>query len=319
MGSLPALFMATGILASYILGSWLTWQQLALISAVFPGTLFFLLLPLPESPVWLRNRGEVKASEKAMSWLHLPPPQQSSLNPRTERAPLNSYFRSSVMVPFFLVTLILFFQQVSGIDTIIFYTVDIFRSSGSAINDYSATVIVGLVQLVATFLSLFLVDRFGRRVLLLVSGLLMGLSMGALGAYFYLYQQQRADSLGLLPLFSQLLFIAGFSVGFSNVPFLLMGELLPEAQRSFLSSVSSAVTLGTAFLSIKTYPALQSLLGLQGVFWLYSGFCFFSCIFVFIFLPETKGKSLEEIEHYFQEKEQQVVSKEQANTIVEAR
>ncbi|XP_014248720.1 facilitated trehalose transporter Tret1-like [Cimex lectularius] len=325
VGSFPALFMAGGILMAYILGSFLLWNHLAMVSAAFPIILLFLLIPLPESPTWLRCRGKMKEADQAMSWLHREPfttniemftvnsPKEAVTSlPKSKKSlalskailkgkfSRETLFRGPVLLPFGLVIAIMIFQQISGIDSIIFYTVSIFHISGSTLGEYEATIFVGAVQVVATLLSLFLTDWYGRKVLLLISGSIMAIAMTALGTYFYLYERGRANSFGLLPLLSQLAFITGFSIGFCNIPFILMGELLPIAHRSFLSSIAGACNLGAMFLVIKTYPDITQWLGPEGAFWIYAVLCFTSCIFVHFLLPETKGKSLEEIEAYFE-------------------
>lgn len=328
LGSLPALFMAAGILVAYIVGSFVSWFILALVSAAFPLVLMVLLIPLPESPAWLRNKKRHEEADRALEWLHLQPktaqvelytveqapkavaePEAQEKSIRRAKSLLRGPYspselcRRAVLIPFALVIAILIFQQFSGIDTIIFYTVSIFKASGSTMDEYQSTIVVGVVQLVATVVSFFIIDKFGRKPLLLSSGVIMFLSMAVLGWYFYLHDRGRAEGLGLVPLISQMVFIAGFSIGYSNVPFLLMGELLPSAQRSLLSSVAGAMNLGSMFLVIKTYPDTVTLIGSAGAFWLYSLFCLLSCFFVGFLLPETKGKSLEEIEAIFERKQ----------------
>ncbi|XP_075222588.1 facilitated trehalose transporter Tret1-like isoform X2 [Lycorma delicatula] len=345
LGSLPALFMAIGVLVSYILGTWLQWNYLAYASSFFPAAMLVLLIPLPESPNWLSDNNRHKEADLALEWLDrkerkpigeteiftvLPSPldektatstaisasnkQEHSI--KTAKVVLKGRYsrealtQKSVLIPFGLVVGILVFQQISGIDTVIFYTVSIFNASGSSVSEYKATITVGLVQVVATFISTFLTDRTGRKPLLLLSGVLMGISMGLLGVYFYVTENypEKASDIGLIPIISLIVFMSGFSIGYCNIPFLLMGELLPLAQRSLLSSVAGAMNLGSMFLVIKTYPNIKELVGAKGVFGLYSFFCFLSCIFVLVFLPETKKKSLEEIEEYFEMSNKKKVS-----------
>ena len=325
LGSLPALFMAGGILLSYIMGAWLPWNQLAWASAVVPALLFVVMIPLPESPAWLLSKGRISEAEKALKWLHhqrrtpndsLPVELQqisvytvtSDTTQTTDSSTKKSesgfsrkeLFRRPVLVPFALTFTLLIFQQISGIDAIIFYTVSIFHSAGSEIDDHLATIIVGLVQLVANFASLFVVDRAGRKPLLIASGALMCVALTALGTHFYLQKYGMDQGLGLLPLISLMVFMVGFSIGYCSIPFLLMGELIPEKQRRFLSSVAGSLNLGMMFVVIKTYHNLNNSLGEDGTFWLYSGVCLFSCFFVYFLVPETKGKSLTEIEELFE-------------------
>ncbi|XP_063222289.1 facilitated trehalose transporter Tret1-like isoform X2 [Bacillus rossius redtenbacheri] len=332
LGSLPALFMAGGILVAYLLGAWLPWNLLAWSCAIFPTLQFFVMLPLPESPAWYLSRGCHEEAAKAMKWLHhsseskdqvpqidqrrgsifavapVPPvlPEDEPEASKTKLAGsynLKALLRRPVIMPFVLSLTILVFQQFSGIDTIIFYTVTIFQAAGSSVDEHLATIFVGLVQLIANFMALFLIDRSGRRPLLVISGALMCMSMAAMGTHFYLQKTNFALSknLGMLPLLSMIVFMVGFSVGYCSIPFLLMGELLPVRQRSFLSSVVGSINLGSMFVVIKTYPLIEDLIGAYGAFWLYAAFCLASCVFVICLVPETKGKTLDEIEAHFEE------------------
>ena len=325
LGSLPALFMAGGILVSYIMGAWLPWNQLAWASAVFPAFLLLSMIPLPESPVWLFSKGRNSEGQEALKWLHhqrrtpnenIPVELQqisvyATTSENTQTAVSSNIksgsgfsrkelFRRPVLVPFALTFTLLIFQQVSGIDSIIFYTVSIFRAAGSQIDNHLATIIVGLVQLVSNFLSLFIVDRAGRKPLLIASGAVMCVALSALGTHFYLQRYGMEKNLGLLPLISLIVFMFGFSIGYCSIPFLLMGELIPEKQRSFLSSIAGSLNLGIMFIVIKTYHDLVNAVGEDGTFWFYSGICLFSCFFVYFLVPETKGKSLIEIEEFFE-------------------
>jgi facilitated trehalose transporter len=315
--------MAGGILLSYLMGAWLPWDQLAWASAGFPVLFLVVMIPLPESPAWLLSRGRIADADKSLKWLHHQPRIQnenklaemketSVFTSKTTQEQVSSseYLKSEfrikellrrpVLIPFSLTFTLLIFQQVSGIDAIIFYTVSIFHSAGSEINDHLATIIVGLVQLVANILSLFIVDRAGRRPLLIASGALMCVALAALGTHFYLQKHSMGEGLGLLPLISLMVFMVGFSIGYCSIPFLLMGELIPEKQRSFLSSVAGSLNLGIMFIVIKTYHDLKNSIGEDGVFWLYSALSLCSCFFVHFLVPETKGKSLKEIEEFFE-------------------
>ncbi|KAJ1526330.1 hypothetical protein ONE63_009479 [Megalurothrips usitatus] len=391
LGSLPALFMAGGVLVAYLLGTWLSWHRLALVTAAFPALMFAALMPLPESPAWLLSHGRVDEAKEALRWLQrtadvaaielnvvqvpnekggaavapAPTPvngdrerdrrlselaQGSPRTPRTTDQELEthadeeildiaaderrrsivmkkptegdldmkSFLRRPVLYPFGLCLALLGFQQVSGIDTVIFYTVEIFMATDGAINEYLATIIIGLVQLVCTMLSVLVIDKTGRRPLLLASGAITALAMALVGTYFYLHERGQAQGLGLLPVGSLVLFMVGFSIGYANIPFLLMGELLPVRQRSVLSSLAGSFNLGTMFLVIKTYPSLRHAMGTDGTFWLYSALCIASCVFVAVLLPETKGKTLDEIEHYFEGEHQKAKDKKKAKAVAKA-
>lgn len=115
---------------------------------------------------------------------------------------------------------LMFFQQVSGINAVIFYTNDIFKAAGTGIDEGLATIIVGVMQVVATFVATLVVDRLGRRILLLISDSVMALCTLLLGVYFFMQDRDpnSVDNLGWLPIVSLCVFIVTFSIGFGPVP-----------------------------------------------------------------------------------------------------
>lgn len=147
-------------------------------------------------------------------------------------------------------------QQVSGIDAVVFFTVEIFKTAGSSLNSYVATIIVGAVQLLSNFASLFVVDKAGRKPLLITSAIVMCLSMASMGVAFHL-NEIGDHRFGFLPLVSLIVFMIGFSFGFGTIPFLLMGELFPAQQRSLLSSIAGSMNLLIMFIVIVTYHPLE--------------------------------------------------------------
>ncbi|XP_050674169.1 facilitated trehalose transporter Tret1-like [Leptidea sinapis] len=315
LGSLPTLSMSFGILISYTSGSWLYWRYLAFFSAVFCVALFVILLPLPESPVWLEAQG--LDSNAAVKWLHLSKhaiatvkddPEEKVAGEPKSLFTREVFFSSAVIKPFKVGFALLIFQQFSGIDAIIFFTVEIFLSAGSSLNAMTATIIVGAVQMFSNGVSTMLVDRSGRRPLLLLSAVTMCVSMLSMGAAFF-FEFKHESWMGYLPIISLVIFMLGFSIGFGGLPFLLLGELFPTNYRSQLSAMASAVNLLSMFTVIKSYHALEHVLTSAGTFWMYAGFCAVAFFFVLFMVPETKGKSLAEIEQHFRGKK----SKENIN------
>lgn len=115
---------------------------------------------------------------------------------------------------------LMFFQQVSGVNAVIFYTTDIFKAAETGINAEFATILVGVMQVVATFVASLVVDRLGRRVLLLISDSVMALCTLLLGIYFFMQSKDETSvaSLGWLPVVALCVFIVTFSLGFGPVP-----------------------------------------------------------------------------------------------------
>ena len=161
-----------------------------------------------------------------------------------------------------------------------------------------ATIIIGVMQVVATVVATMVVDRLGRRILLLSSAIMMAVCTTALGVYFYLKDQDvaKVESIGWIPIVALCVFIIMFSFGFGPVPWLMMGELFAQDIKGFAAALAGTTNWLLAFLITKTFTNLRSSLGAGGTFWLFSGLTLLGAVFVFMFLPETKGKSLVEIQ-----------------------
>lgn len=156
------------------------------------------------------------------------------------------------------------------------------------------------MQVVATFVSTIVVDKLGRRLLLLASGVVMALSTTAIGVYFYLKEQGKdnVENLGWLPVASLCLFMIMFSIGFGPVPWLMMGELFSTDVKGIAGSIAGTTNWLLAFLITKTFKNITDGMGTDGAFWLFAGLTVVGVVFVFFAVPETKGKSLNEIQQH---------------------
>lgn len=130
--------------------------------------------------------------------------------------------------------------------------------------------------------------------------------MAAMGTFFYLQRMWGEDEataqLGWLPLVSLMLFFVAYSSGYANVPSIIMGEMFPLRYRYILGPTTSSFNLLCTFAVVRGFPSLQDLIGSDATFWMFMGFTVVSLFFVFFLLPETKGKTLEEIERLFSSK-----------------
>lgn len=169
------------------------------------------------------------------------------------------------------------------------------------------------MQVIATFVSVLVVDRLGRRILLLASALVMALSTVGLGVYFFLQQrdgQAAVDDIGWLPVSCLCVFIIMFSIGFGPVPWLMMGELFAADVKGVAGSIAGTTNWLLAFVVTKTFVNLKAALGNGETFWLFSGITVIGLVFVFFFVPETKGKSLNEIQDILKGRRNQPVQQE---------
>jgi MFS family permease len=188
------------------------------------------------------------------------------------------------------------FQQVTGINTVIYYAPTIFQMAGfrSEAGAILATVGVGVVNVLLTVVAMGLVDRVGRRPLLLVSlgGMVVSLSFLALSFAV----AASSPALGRVAVGSLMLYVAFFAVGLGPVFWLLIAEIYPLAVRGRAMSLATLANWGSNLLVALTFLSLVGLLGRPGAFWLFAVLGVLAWLFVFALVPETRGKSLEEID-----------------------
>jgi Sugar (and other) transporter len=243
---------------------------------------------------WLRNDADasVEFNQLEQFAINAQLDGSSGLALRDLRSP-------SVYKPILIGVLLMIFQQFSGVNAVIFYTGEIFNKAGFGANSSVPTVIVGAVLFVFTIISCVLADYAGRRILLVVSGIFMSISIVVLGVDFYLTEVMQMESLGWLALLCLIIYIAFFSIGWGPVPWLMLSEIVPARARGFGGGIGTCINWLAAFVTTKEFLDLTTFVHNYGAFWIFGGVCCISVIFVVLFLFETKGKSLEEIEDHF--------------------
>ena len=191
---------------------------------------------------------------------------------------------------------LLVFQQITGINAVLFNAADIFSKAGLG-DPKLVSLPVSLVQFAGTVGACYLVEKIGRRFLLWANALGMGISLIGLGVYFEIYQTHSGIS--WLSILTSVLFSFFFSLAWGPVPFLYMAEVIPLRARGVGTSLATMSSWVSLFLVTSTYANLESAFGNQGACWFYAGWCFVAFVIVVLFVPETKGKTLEEIEASF--------------------
>ncbi|KAF4532171.1 hypothetical protein B566_EDAN002233 [Ephemera danica] len=307
LGLLPTAIGNIGILLCFVSGKYLGWSELAIMGACLPIPFLICMLLIPETPRYLISKDRQKAARKALQWLRgsnadvtteYNEIERSHTTAQKEAPRFAELFTQGNLKPLLISVGLMFFQQFSGINAVIFYTVSIFRMAGSTIEDNLATIIVGIVNFLATFVATVLIDRLGRKVLLYISGCTMIVTLAVLGTFFYLKDVEQHDmtSVGWLPLACFVLYVVGFSLGFGPIPWLMMGEILPARVRGTAASVATAFNWTCTFLVTKTFLDLIRVAGTHGAFWIFGAICIVAMFFVRICVPETQGRSLEDIE-----------------------
>lgn len=306
LGAMFQLFLTVGILLAFILGAVLSYTGFAIICALVEVGFLAAFIWMPESPVWLVNERRKTEATSALTVLrgdlYDPSEELAQMQREVEQtaAKKSSVFdlvrtRASKMA---LLASFggMFFQQMSGINAVIFYTTTIFQASGSAMPAEIASIVVATVQTIMSGVAALIVDRAGRKPLLMFSSSVMTVSLVALGYYFNLKTNgSDVSNLGWLPLTSLTLFIISFSVGLGPIPWMLMGELFPSETKAVASGLAVMLNWFLVFLVTKTFPAMQEGLGPDVTFWFFAVIMVAATAFTHFFIPETKGKSFQEI------------------------
>ncbi|XP_040050597.1 solute carrier family 2, facilitated glucose transporter member 8 [Gasterosteus aculeatus] len=313
LGSCVQLMVVLGIMGAYLAGLYLDWRWLAICSSVPPTLLMVCVCFVPETPRFLLSQGKRREAEQALRFLRGPDAPVEWECARIEDAcdEQSASFQMSdlkdpgVYKPLVIGVMLMLFQQMTGINAIMFYAENIFERAHFKESDL-ASVIVGLIQVVFTGVAALIMDRAGRKILLIISGVAMAISTTAFGVYFYLMsglpsragEEPHAD-LAWLALASMAVFITGFALGWGPIPWLVMSEIFPSKVRGVASAACVLTNWSMAFIVTKTFQDLMGLLTSAGTFWLFSSMCLLNVLFTVAFVPETKGKTLEQIEASF--------------------
>jgi SP family arabinose:H+ symporter-like MFS transporter len=189
--------------------------------------------------------------------------------------------------------LLMAISQLSGINAIMYYSTKIFQTAGVGVkNAFTASVIIGLVNVIFTFVALAFVDRAGRRPLLLIGLSVQVVALAATGWMFHTAQGGAALLIAIL------VYIAAFAMALGPIPWILCSEIFPTRVRGRAMSIATFVIWSSCYLVAQTFPVLNDTpaIGPAKTFWIYGTFSLLGLIFVFWQIPETKGKTLEEIE-----------------------
>ncbi len=195
--------------------------------------------------------------------------------------------RKILLIGVFLAVL----QQWSGLNVIFNYAEEVYRAAGYGLNDILFNIVItGTICLVVNCVAIATVDRFGRRILMLIGCAGIGLCHAFLGASYLLGIQ------GVLVLAITLTAIGFYSMSLAPIAWVLISEIFPNRIRGAAVAVAASSLWIACFVLTYTFPFLKASLGMSGTFWLYGAICFLGFVVVYRRVPETKGKTLEQIE-----------------------
>lgn len=307
MISLYQLMITIGILGAFLsntafsyTGSWRWMLGIITIPAL---VLLAGVMVLPNSPRWLAAKGKVQEAKKVLERLRDTPEQAAhELNEINESLKIkqngwsllvsNSHFRRAVMLGILLQAM----QQFTGMNVIMYYAPKIFSIAGFAnpVQQMWGTVIVGLVNVLATFIAIGLVDRWGRRPTLTIGFIVMAAGMSVLGLMLHIGMTSVAQqyfAMGML-----LLFIVGFAMSAGPLIWVLCSEIQPLKGRDLGITISTTTNWLTNTIVGATFLTMLNNFGHANTFWFYAGLNVVFIIITLYLVPETKGTTLEQIE-----------------------
>ena len=297
-----------GIFLAYVFDYFLlnlgqeSWRYMLGVPAIF-GIVFliYLVFSFPESPRWLLAKGEKEEAVLILNKIggddyvkkELPEMEKSiNAEKNKEKASSKELFTGKTGKIVAIGTLIAAFQQITGINAVLIFAPDIFRSAGvGGATALLQSMIVGIVNVLMTIVALKLVDSKGRKTLLLWGAFGMAISLGYLT---YAFLQPEKNSMGVL--IALLGYISFFAASFAPVMWVIISEIYPNRIKGIAMSFSTAISWGCTFLTVYFAPIIRANLGDSALFGIFGIFTVLAFIFVKIWIPETKGKSLEQIE-----------------------
>lgn len=304
--SLNQLCITIGILLAYIVTYAFAlkadWRDMFAF-AFIPIVLQFLgLFFVAETPSWLISHGKKEAANQILhkiqvAHIHEHLVQEKKEDDTPSKKQFKALFSPSVRMPFLIGIGVAVFQSITGINTVIYYAPQIFQLAGYETDQTAlfATILVGAINVVVTVISLWLIDRVGRRPLLVAGLIGMAFSLFILGISFL----SKSESSGLTAVFALLIYVGFFAVSLGPVAWLIISEVYPLGIRGRAMGIATFSNwLCNYFVSL-TFLTLIQKLGTAGTFWMYAIICFLGLWFVIKLVPETKGKTLEEIQAFW--------------------
>ncbi|MBA4166639.1 MAG: sugar porter family MFS transporter [Chitinophagaceae bacterium] len=313
--TLNQLMITIGILFSYIADYLLSddanpesWRWMFAVG-FFPALILFIgMLFLPESPRWLISKQRWEEGKKVLMQVEELDLIEQTFNDLREDVALsvrNKAGSREILKPWLRPALIItvgifFFQQFSGVNTIIYYSPIIFKMAGIVSNSQSIipAIIIGAVNVLACLLSVFLLDKVGRRKLYMIGIIGMIPSLALLGLCFY-FKDALGASLPVFSVLSIVCYIIFIAISLAPLGWLLISEVFPLEVRGVGMSIGSLSHWTFNAVISFTFLTLINSIGISMTFWSYSIICVAGLIWGYYYIPETKGKSLEDIEKHW--------------------
>ncbi|XP_072422150.1 solute carrier family 2, facilitated glucose transporter member 6 [Chiloscyllium punctatum] len=333
MGVGPQIMLVLGTLLLYALALVLSWRWLAIVGAFIPTLMIIVMCFMPESPRYLISKHHSSEAMEALAWLRGPEANyqheyreiEASLSSNVSRFSCSELSQRHIYKPMLIAVFMRIFQQFSGITVFLVNMQIIFDSTAVILAGCQDAVLVGAIRFLSVSVAAWLMDKAGRRRLLFVSGVIMSISTLSLGVYVkldefkynhtsinasfenmahltaqHLLQHKTTNWLTIIPLISVMVFIFGYALGWGPITWLMMSEILPLKVRGFASGLCVVVSWVTAFILTEFFLQVKHTFGLAVPFLFFCAVSILGIIFTAFCIPETRKRTLEQIQDMFQ-------------------
>lgn len=308
LGTFIYILMIVGVLIAYCIVPFMPIWASSTVGAIFVAVQVISFLWMPDSPYWLLMKGRNDQAAKSLRWLRrrdnvedelaeiaAAVKRQQEERGRPQDLILVPSNRKALLIMFTLNTT----QHFCGISVVLMNVQLILQESGSAVGPELSAILFGTCMLIASIAGSPFVDRFGRRALLISSSVLSSLFLGVLGAYFLVKLKLGSEALEdykVIPLAAVLAYALAYKYGLGLVPIVSMGELFPTSVKAMGMTLADLTYTIMAIISLKVYYVTVDLYGMHFPFLLFCACGILTATFVYFVVPETKGRTLEEIQ-----------------------
>ncbi|XP_014100018.3 facilitated trehalose transporter Tret1 [Bactrocera oleae] len=319
-GRLTSLFTLSlngGMLFGYILSSYVPYHIIPMAVILLPVLYLLIAIYFPETPSYLLHCGKEEEAEKSLkfylNYKALTKLETEQFNikyaelksavkqqrAQSDAVTLRDFFTKRSLRAFSIANTVALINIATGSFALLSYMTTVFVAVKTDIHPDTNTVIIGVVQILGAYIAMILVDRFGRKVLLLISTASTGIFLTAFGTYAFFVEGTNVDLTpysSWLPLVLMALIILTANVGLIPVPAVLIVEILPTKIRAKGVSFCMALLSIFAFIMLKVFPPCMEAFGLATTIWAFAAFSAFGLLYIAIIVPETKGKSMNVVE-----------------------
>jgi len=311
LGSIHQLAITFGIFLAYLVGYALSWEWLAMFPVMITVLMVISMAFMPETPRWLLAHNKQHVAIRELRWLrgseYDVAEECSEIKTRLdqqEKLSFSDFKTPSLYKPLIIGSIMMVFQQFCGINVVLFYNAHIFQSAG--FNDSKAVALSSAGSLVvATGISCLIVDKSGRRILLMIGAIAMTVTLLLLGIYYDIAKitlisgektisifgnashSVELSQISWLAIVSVIIYIFVFSLGWGPIPWLLMSEIFPTRARGFAGGAVTLFNWTLGFVVVKTFNAMTLSFYKQGTFWFFGVFLLGIFFFLMFFVPDN--------------------------------